>query len=87
MSRSYRKNPIMGHGTGSEKWDKKCWHRRFRKKEKQALRNGDEIFPHCKEVSDPWEMQKDGKGYFGPWDEIKEYWKDSPEIYYQMKFK
>jgi hypothetical protein len=43
---------------------KKLWHKAFRKKEKQKIRNNDledHITIHHREVSDPWTMGKDGK--------------------------
>lgn len=71
MSRSKRKNPIMGHTTcRSEKQDKKLWHKCWRSKQRMALRS-----PHLldleaispileREISDVWAMGKDGKQYF-----------------------
>lgn len=65
MSRSKRKNPIMGHTScRSEKQDKKLWHKCWRSKQKMALRS-----PHLldleaispileREISDVWAMGK-----------------------------
>lgn len=71
MSRSRRKNPIMGYTTcRSEKQDKKLWHKCWRSKQRMALRSPhlldlDAISPILEhEVSDVWAMGKDGKQYF-----------------------
>ena len=71
MSRSYQKTPIKGHTTcKSERLDKRLWHKRWRKHERiklSALSPGN-LDDHCttdrREVSNPWDMGKDGKGYF-----------------------
>lgn len=60
MSRSRKKNPFSGHGD-SEKWDKRKNNRRLRRKAKVALEQDKEILPIMKEVSNPWNMNKDGK--------------------------
>lgn len=67
MSRSRRKTPICGHTTAvSEKADKASNHRRIRRQVSVVLRNDAEaeVLPHDKELSSPWLMSKDGKGYF-----------------------
>ena len=67
MSRSRKKVNISGMCGNSEKWDKKNWHKRFRRKNTIALRNAlskydiDIVFPVVREVSDVWRMNKDGK--------------------------
>ena len=69
MSRSRRKTPISGYCVcRSEKRDKQLNHRRERQAVRQALFNEDEVMPHTREVSDPWSMGKDGKGWFGDYD-------------------
>ena len=60
MSRSRKKNPFSGHGD-REKWDKRKNNRRLRRKAKVALEQDKEILPIMKEVSNPWNMNKDGK--------------------------
>jgi hypothetical protein len=72
MSRSKRKTPIAGNtGASSEKEDKQIWHRTFRRKIKSLLHLDDEdaeiMYPEVKEVSNPWLMDKDGKGLYD-WD-------------------
>lgn len=74
MSRSYKKVPIFGIAGESEKYDKKKWHRSFRKKSKDIIHHShfdleeldNTIFPIEKEVSNPWSMSKDGKHYWNP---------------------
>lgn len=61
MSRSYRKNPIKGLGSDSEKYDKQKNSRKLRKLSKLALNRGDELMPLMNEISDVWSMAKDGK--------------------------
>lgn len=51
-------------GVKSEKFDKKFWHRRFRKAVRRRLEAGHEVLPHFRELSDPWGMGKDGKRRF-----------------------
>jgi hypothetical protein len=69
MARSKRKTPIRGITTAqSEKKDKQSAHRRYRRKVKAALQQVSDaaIFPHIRELSDPWSMGKDGKVRFDP---------------------
>lgn len=80
MSRSTRRTPIFGNSKAkSERWDKRFWHRRFRRAVKQALRHAYEIMPHFRVVSDPWLFAKDGKVWRGPgrkrgtWDRYTDY--------------
>jgi len=61
MSRSRKNRPFSGHGGDSEKFDKRKNNRRLRRKSKVALEQDKEILPIMKEVSDPWNMNKDGK--------------------------
>lgn len=71
MSRSYRKNPIMGITTcSSERQDKKIWHQRLRARERTAISSTsfedlDSYVPISeKVVSNTWQMGKDGKQYW-----------------------
>lgn len=69
MSRSKRKNPIMGITTAeSEAWDKAQWHRAHRRAENARLHSqGDEFIEQSdRDVSDPWRLSKDGKRWWGP---------------------
>lgn len=59
MSRSYKKYPTFS--SSSEKDDKRHNNRRLRRKIKHAIFNDDEVMPIMNEVSDPWNMAKDGK--------------------------
>jgi hypothetical protein len=71
MSRSRRKNPIMGIGASSDKEDKRLANRKLRRLTNERLRCTDledEIFPVIREVSDVWGMAKDGKTRFDPSD-------------------
>jgi hypothetical protein len=74
MSRSYKKKMAGGSTTASsERDDKKMWHKAFRRKSNMLLYQKDEeiIFPIENEMSDPWGMQKDGKGIYFTKDEIR----------------
>ena len=69
MSRSRRKTPSSGYTTSeSEKADKAEAHRRIRREVGEILRKDPEaeLLPHDRELSDPWDMDKDGKGRFDP---------------------
>lgn len=70
MSRSRRKRPIRGNTKSkSEKKDKAISHRRTRARERaELLRHHDESTPpiYHREVTDPWNMDKDGKKRFDP---------------------
>ena len=65
MSRSFRKNPFRGLGGSSEKDDKRRNNRKLRKKSKLILKEDPEldtkVLPIMNEVSDLWNMSKDGK--------------------------
>jgi len=73
MSRSYKKNPIVGNTCAeSEKRDKRYANRKFRKMIKSKLHTShydtdtleDTIFPSKqKDASDNWLFSKDGKTY------------------------
>lgn len=72
MSRSYRKTPIHGITTArSEKEDKRINHGMFRARERDAIRRGD--YEDCprdmNEVRDLWAMDKDGKCYWGGYED------------------
>ena len=72
MSRSYRKNPIIGNTGSSEKYDKVHAHRKTRKyiKDHITSTHGDLdsleeiLMPKEGEISDNWMMAKDGKTYY-----------------------
>jgi hypothetical protein len=72
MSRSYRKNPIIGNTGSSEKYDKVHAHRKTRKyiKDHITSTHGDLdsleeiLMPKEDEISDNWTMAKDGKTYY-----------------------
>ena len=67
MSRSFRKNSIMGNCGGSDKKWKKNINKRLRLKIKQILKHAGadaEIFPIANEIEDEWSAPKDGKSYF-----------------------
>ncbi len=67
MSRSRRKTAIGGIlDKESEKQDKRIYNRRYRRVFKQCLHINPfaEIFPHLREYSNPWNMNKDGKRWF-----------------------
>ncbi len=71
MSRSRRKQPIMGITTcRSERQDKQTWHQRWRARERTALTSAkhddlDGYLPLLeKQVSNVWDMGKDGKQYW-----------------------
>lgn len=63
MSKSYKKNPIFGHASSSEKKDKRRANRKLRKKIKQSMNREFDILPYLREVSDVWGFAKDGKIY------------------------
>lgn len=68
MSRSRRKSPITGVTTSeSEAQDKAHWHRRHRRIESARLKQaGLDYDPRSHRAqSDPWQMDKDGKTYWG----------------------
>jgi hypothetical protein len=62
MSRSFRKNPVTPNTTAkSEKFDKQKYNRRLRKINKVELEKESDIFSLKREISDIWDMPKDGK--------------------------
>lgn len=69
MSRSRRKTPIIGWTTApSEKEDKRLANRRLRRIVRNILRTQEDpdVLPDLREVSDPWDMNKDGKQWIDP---------------------
>lgn len=68
MSRSYRKHLVAGHCyCRSEKKDKQFANRKFRHRIRLIIKKDaeSEVLPVLREVSDVWNMEKDGKGYYG----------------------
>ncbi len=65
MSRSKRKTKITGITTAtSEKEDKRCANRKFRRIVRQKLTSGNIlVLPKLRELSDVWIFEKDGKTY------------------------
>lgn len=77
MGKSYRKTPIVGNASDSEKMDKRKANRQLRKAVKDMLYKSrllqEEILidvmerlPKLREVSNVWDFEKDGKHYFAP---------------------
>lgn len=67
MSRSTRKTPVRGITTAdSEKADKAAAHRKIRRAVRVAVKQGTDLLPHERELSNPWSMDKDGKFRFDP---------------------
>lgn len=69
MSRSLRKTPIFGIAAArSEADDKRMWHKRWRARERDQLATvgveTDHVTVHQNQVSNTWDMAKDGKGWF-----------------------
>jgi hypothetical protein len=74
MSRSKRKNPILGNTTAeTEAPGKAKWHRRHRREERTRLSSQGEDYVERshREHSDPWSMEKDGKKYWGRCDQLQ----------------
>jgi len=65
MSRSFKKTPISGNLDRSDKNGKRLANRALRKRVKDGIRSGKEVLADIKEVSDPFDWPKDGKGYRG----------------------
>lgn len=69
MSHSRRRTPMAGITTAeSERRDKQAASRRIRRAVKLAVgfEPCADILPHERELSDPWDMAKDGKQRFDP---------------------
>ena|SRR5579871_2435610 len=71
MSRSRRKNPILPvTSCRSERRDKQCWHRAWRRWERRALKAptvhgfDSQLARARNEVCDVWNMSKDGRVYW-----------------------
>lgn len=61
MSRSRKHTPISPNcGTKSEAIDKKIWHKRFRRTNRIKVKHDQDPL-HLKELSNPWDMSKDGR--------------------------
>lgn len=66
MSRSRKKTPIIGNACcDSEKQWKQFANRTFRRHQKWATQQGDDVLPLLREISDVWYFGKDGKQYCG----------------------
>lgn len=67
MSRSRRKTAMCGVTTAeSEKKAKRMANQRFRRRVKAAIQQGLEVMPHPYEVTNPYDLPKDGKQRFDP---------------------
>jgi hypothetical protein len=69
MAHSYKKYAAGGIvGCKSEKFDKRLWHKRLRRLEREQLDIANDIdyqiMPIVHDVSDPWVMIKDGKNIY-----------------------
>ena len=71
MSRSRKKSLHMPNGGSSEAEDKKLWHGRMRAAERVEMaaaarqkRLGEHLPVAEEQVSDPWDMTKDGRQYW-----------------------
>lgn len=65
MSRSTRKTPIVGITKApSEKNDKRVAQRRFRRKAKVSISQGEDPPEDLNEIADVWTFDKDGKQFF-----------------------
>ena len=62
MSRSFKKTPIVGIAGDSDKQDKRLANRRCRRITKEVIKQGEEGVL-LREVSNVWDMDKDGKIY------------------------
>lgn len=70
MSRSHKKTPYLPVACCSERISKKIWHKKWRSREHSQLSSLEEDqfddyqSVHYRDVSDPWNMQKDGKLFY-----------------------
>jgi hypothetical protein len=64
MSRSFKHAPFLANCSGSEKYDKQKWHRRYRAACRVAIARGVDL-PDYRTLSDPWGMNKDGRTWYG----------------------
>jgi hypothetical protein len=69
MTRSFRRHPFIGRGSGSDKWNKVAAHREERHRVRQMLYIDPEceILPHRKDFGDIESFHKDGKTRFTRW--------------------
>jgi len=65
MSRSRRRSPVFGVCADSDKADKRVARQRWRAVTRAAVNRGADVIPTLREVSDVWDMAKDGK--IGRW--------------------
>lgn len=67
MGKSFRKTDIIGNGGTSDKCSKRIANRVLRHRTKILIGKDPEteILPVVREVSDVWDFNKDGKGWFG----------------------
>ncbi|MDQ1266132.1 MAG: hypothetical protein QG635_1284 [Bacteroidota bacterium] len=63
LSGSYRKTPIMGWCSDSDKTSKRKANRKYRHREKNAIEKDSEVIPLKREVTNVYDFAKDGKGY------------------------
>jgi len=70
MSHSFKKTPIIGNCSGSEKQDKKFSHRKFRAAERECLSNDLDFPVKQQEVCNNWDFAKDGKQYLRKLDDL-----------------
>lgn len=76
VSRSRQRTPISGISTAhSEKWWKRLWHGKWRRRVKAAIRQGDDVLPHYREVDNIWSGPKDGKAWFGFEERFRKLWR------------
>lgn len=66
MGKLTKKNPYRGACGETDKEDKRKANRKLRRLTKEALKVDNESLPVLREVSDPWDMNKDGKVRFDP---------------------
>ena len=73
MARSYRRNPIIGACSHSDKPGKLIANRALRRRVRQTLHTSNDfdglVLPHLREVSDVWDFPKDGKCIMFGWDD------------------
>ena len=70
MARSRRRTPIASLATAvSEKQDKRHANRNCRSALRRTLKRGEDpdaaVLPTLRDVSNPWDMTKDGRSWFG----------------------
>lgn len=76
MGKSTRKTPIGGMTTApSDKQDKRIANRRFRRKSRLAMSQEREPPFSIRQVSDPWDFNKDGKSRWFGYHPEEEWWR------------